>query len=425
MVSRILRLAVIAVLGFAILPAHAQGKGWRVTSAQAVQVDNIITSHILMAPDGAHIAYERSDDRQNRKLCTRHVTVGLETCLDLPENFPTGLVPDVYFQPMSWSPDSTKLAVVGNPLRYLTDTDLWIVDFSAGTLTNLTDDHYQGKLFPPDQSMAGASIEIQPTWSPDSKQIAVERTILDQTGNFGQSSISIIEVATGMVHDVTLLPGHEVYQRDIGSVLSMSWLPDQSALAVCLRHVKLESDFDGIWQVGVSDGKLQQLVRVADALPAFQSVAGAAELFAIGPASWSPDGSSLLFWMGNPGNVAGVVWGFWLDMASKVIEPFPLPEGLGAAQGRPPVSPLQAVWSPDGFLLVAERNLNAPSEGNPTYLDPGNPALDVGIHLVDPATGQDTLLGYLPAPPTAPFAAEWGPDNDALIDGYHLTLTNE
>jgi hypothetical protein len=425
MMSRILRLAVIAVLGFAFLPAHAQGGEWRVTAAQAVQVDNVIVSHILMAPDGAHLAYERADDQQNRKLCTRHVTVGLETCLDLPENFPTGLVPEVYFQPISWSPDSTKLAVVGNPLRYLIDTDLWIVDFSAGTLTNLTDDHYEGKLFPADQSMAGASIEVQPTWSPDSQRIAVERTLLDQTGNFGQSTISIIEVATGAVHDVTLLPGHEVYQRDVGSVLSMSWLPDQSALAVSLRHVELEQDYDGIWQVGVSDGKLQQLVRVADALPALHTVAGDAELFAIGPASWSPDGSSLLFWMGNPGSNGGVVWGFWLDMASKAIKPFPLPEAPGAVQERPPVVPLQAVWSPDGRLLVAERNLIAPAEGSPTYLDPASPAVDVGIHLIDPATGEDTLFGYLPAITVAPFAAVWGPDNDVLIDGYHLRLANE
>jgi hypothetical protein len=423
--NRIVRLAVIVVLGFAILPAHAQGGRWHVTAARAVEVDNVIASHILMAPDGVHIAYERRDDQGNRKLCTRLVTFVLETCLDLPENFPTGLFPETYFQSITWSPNSTKLAVVGSPLRYLADTDLWVVDLSAGTLTNLTDDHYDGQLFPPDPSMAGASIEIQPTWSPDSQQIAVERTLLDQTGDFGQSTISIIEVATGAVRDVTLLPGHEVYQRDVGSVLSMSWLPDQSALAVAVRHVKLEPDFDGIWQVGVSDGKLQQLVRVADALPAFHTVAEQADLFAIGPAAWSPNGSSLLVWMGDPGSLAGVVWGFWLDVKSRTIEPFPVPEGLGAAQGRPPVSPLQAVWSPDGYLLVAERYLKAPLEGTPTYLDPDNPALDIGIHLIDPATGQDTLLGYLPAQPVAPFAAVWGPGNDVLIDGYHLRLSNE
>jgi hypothetical protein len=423
--NRILRIAVIVVLGFAILPAHAQGEGWRVTGAQAVEVDNVIGSHILMAPDGAHIAYERADDQGNRKLCTWLVTFVLETCLDLPEDFPTGLFPETYFQPISWSPDSTKLAVVGNPLRYLVDTDLWVVDFSAGTLTNLTDDHYDGTLFPAVPSMAGASIEIQPTWSPDSQRIAVERTILDQTGNFGQSTISIIEVATGEIRDVTLLPGHNVYQRDLGSVLSINWLPDQSALAVCLRHTDFNPDYDGIWQVGVSDGKLKQLVRAADASPAFHTVAGEADLFAVGPASWSPDGSSLLFWMGDPGSYAGVVWAFWLDMSSSAIKPIPLPETSGAVQGRPPVSPLQAVWSPDNYLLVAERSLNAPADSNPTYLDPGNPALDVGLHLIDPATGQDTLLGYLPALPVAPFTAAWGPDNDVFIDGYHLRLSNK
>ncbi|HVO68601.1 MAG TPA: hypothetical protein VMT24_01065 [Aggregatilineaceae bacterium] len=423
--KKTLRWAVIVMLGLTFVPARAQGGEWRVTAARAMEVDNVIVSHILMAPDGVHLAYERRDEQgNNRKLCTRLVTFALETCLDLPEGFPTGLLPEAYFQSITWSPDSTKLAVVGNPLRFLVDTDLWIVDLSQRTLTNLTDDHYQGKLFPPDQSMAGASVEIQPTWSPDSQRIAVERTILDQTGNFGQSTISIIEVATGEIRDVTLLPGHEVYQRDVGSVLSMSWLPDQSALALALRHVKLEPDYDGIWQVSVSDGKLQQLVRVADALPAFNSVAGEAEIFAVGPASWSPDGSSLLFWMGDPGSLAGVVWGFWLDVKSGAIEPFPLPEGSGASQGRPPVSPLQAVWSPDGMLLVAERYLNAPGDSTPTYLDPANPSLDVGIRLIDTATGQATLLGYLPAIPAAPFAAVWGPENDVLLDGYHLILAN-
>jgi hypothetical protein len=131
-----------------------------------------------------------------------------------------------------------------------------------------------------------------------------------------------------------------------------------------------------------------------------------------------------LFWAGEAGAYAGVIWCFWIDLDSRVIKPVPLP----LPQDNPRLTyPMQAAWSPDGSaILIAARLLaNLPDE-TPTPLDPNNTGdTSVSLRLIDPASGESTLLGHLPFIPTQPFTAVWGPNGDVLIDGYHLKMARE
>jgi Tol biopolymer transport system component len=145
-------------------------------------------------------------------------------------------------------------------------------------------------------------------------------------------------------------------------------------------------------------------------------------VFAVAPLSWSPDGSRLLFWAGDAGAYAGVMWCFWIDLDSRAVKPLPLPQGDPRA-----THPMQAVWSPDGSaILVAARLLATLPDEAPNPLDPGSTDdTSVALRLIDPSSGESILLGHLPYIPSLPFTAVWGPDGDVLIDGYHLKMARE
>lgn len=393
---------------FALPQVSAQ----EVTQVDLIEVEGVLPQHIFPAPDGHHIAYQNNEPRQ---LCVQDVLAGNETCFDLPDAFPTGLVPRQFFQPLRWSPDSTKIAVVGLPYVYLKDTDLWVVDIEAETLTNLTDDQYEGNLFPDGQP--GASIFSEPTWSPDSTKIAVEYTIINNDRRFAPSMIAIVDASTGEVAELSRLPGHTEYDVDAGTVLAFSWSPDASSLAFSLRHPSLEPEFDGLWQIDVTTGDLSPLLNMLVAQAALRKIAPDANIFAVGPMLWSESG--MLVWIGDPGSFEGLQWCFWLDMTTGTLIPLdvPMPDNPRLA------SFMQAVWSPDGeTLLLATRHFAPIADETPTPLLSDNATADVSLRLIDPISGSSTLLGYLPFVPGIPFEAVWGPDNNIIIDGYHLTL---
>jgi hypothetical protein len=156
---------------------------------------------------------------------------------------------------------------------------------------------------------------------------------------------------------------------------------------------------------------------MADAQSALDTLAPGAEVFAVGPMLWSE--SNMLVWIGFPGSFETSQWCFWLDPETGTLTSIeaPMPDNSSEAFF------LQAVWSPDGeTLLLATRHLIPLPGEEAVSLDPTNDLAEVSLRLIDPATGLSTLLGYLPWTPTFPYVAAWGPDNNVIIDGYHLTF---
>lgn len=76
-------------------------------------------------------------------------------CIPTPENF-RGMSSDLY-----WSPDSRYIAFHENFLLSLTDSDMWLVDVEALTITNFTDDGYEGSLMQSD-----SPVDYFPMWHP-------------------------------------------------------------------------------------------------------------------------------------------------------------------------------------------------------------------------------------------------------------------
>jgi hypothetical protein len=407
------------------VPTAAQDDGWRVESVQPISkiLEGIISdpSRYFTAPDGHHVAY--TDPSGAPGLCAFDVLSATPACVALPSETGYSFPLNDFYPALAISPDSTRAALVGMPYQLLRDTDLGIADFTALSFTNLADDGFAGTLMPGEVS-AGVMIDVGPAWSPDGTEIAVERTITDSEGHFDKTTISIIDAATDAARDLTLLPGHETWAMDAGTVLSLDWSPDGKTLAFALRHVRPDSAYDGIWFLGAASGETTHLVTVAHAVAALQSVLpGFQTLLVTAPLSWSPDGSRLLFWAGDPGQVPAAFWGFWMDLESGAIHAIPLPSTSEGTDSQRVAWPFQAVWSPDGSrLLVAAQHSSVPDPGTVTLLDPEHPDVAVSLHLIDPATGEDTLLGYLPYQANGLFRAAWGQDGDVIIDGYYLKL---
>ncbi len=403
-------------------PVSSQGNSWHIESIQPLStlLEGVVApERAFPAPDGTQIAYERKPEGGPSSICARNLMTGEERCIELPPDQNLRLVPHMFFTSHRWSPDSGRIALVGLPYVYMDDSDLTVANLATLTLTNLAEDNFAGALFPsmPD----GASTESQPAWSPDSAQIAVERAVVSGGGRLWEAMISIFNTSGGNVRDVTPLPGHEFWTVDAGSVASLDWSPDGMTLAIALHHREFEPGYDGIWLLDVESAELTWLVSPEQALAAARLIyPDAAEVLSTHPVSWSPDGSRLLYWSAPQAMSPDRQWVFWVDVASGTITPLLLPAG---SKGTRTIWPSHAIWSPDGSqLLIVARQSTAPDPTATILYTSEDSAAWFSFHLIDVATGEDTLLGYAPSVPSVPQTGVWSPDGHVIVGGYSFRL---
>ncbi len=421
-------LLILAALYLAPGSIDAQGDGWRVELPVLLSdllADRLPMPHLAMiAPDGRQVAYETEGIDDETRLCVFDIPQQQERCIGLPREYrfsAASLLPA-----MRWSSDSSAIATVGAPYLFFLDTDLGVVDLTTPelTYTKLEEDDFDGNFaFAREPLPSDVTIPSYPAFSPDSTQIAFERAVVaPEDGMVGPAWISIIDAATGEVRDLTRLPGQEIYERDMGSIVGMDWSPDGTTLAVSLRHAGLEPEYDGIWLVDVETSELTPLLTVADLETLAQETYGdEGVLIAAAPILWSPDGARLLFWLGYPGAPKLVEWIYWIDVVSGEVTPAPLSALPSDTTNFPGSWPLQAVWSPDGSMIMVAARLPEPP-ADPLPLAEGEGDLITALYLIDVASGELTLLGHLPLAPTSQFTAAWGPDNDVLAGGYAFKL---
>jgi dipeptidyl aminopeptidase/acylaminoacyl peptidase len=294
------------------------------------------------------------------------------------------------------------------------------------TFTNLADDGFSGTMglgdFDPKMM-----IEMNPDFSPDSTQIAVERTGVTAEGRLAQSTLTIFDIGTGEVRDLSKLPGYEEYEVDSGSIIGMDWSPDGSTLAVALRHVTPEALYDGIWLVDVAAGTWTRIVTLddihANMLPLFGNTP---DTLLSAPVRWSPDGSRLLIWTDDPGPYVGLQWIFWFDLESGDITPIDLPSTDSDWPNPRMMWPTQAVWSPDSSRILIAAHLAAPQDSmGAVPLVETDEALVTALYLIDVPSGNRVLLGHLPHEAAPAFIAAWGPDGDVIAGGYSFKLVRE
>lgn len=409
---------------FCLLPLGAiygQDATFKVTEVTAFPLSNSVSPRIFPAPDGIHVAYERAvrlNGHRDYYLCVADASSAEPICGKAPLPLPSGFEPDpnALLIPFSWSPDSTHVAAVGQPLGTQNDTDLWIMDAATAEWRNLTDDGYTEAL---SSAPPGVTIELQPAWSPDGETIAVESSTIAENGGWESTVLNLIDVESGE-RRVLPLPG-STEGTQAGSTSGINWSPDGSRLAVSLRHAELSPALDGLWLIDVTNGENQQIVNLETAQSAFSALYPDVPLSSIGPAIWSPDGTRLLLWLGDPNKKPAVARPFWYVLESGSLTPVPvaLLED-GSADKR--VRPIQAAWSPDGSKLLA-LTFGFPREEtlNPLGAQVDSPRLS--LRLIDVTSGAEQVLGHLPlGPSSALYFAAWGSKGDAIFNGYHLTL---
>ncbi|MBI5671359.1 MAG: PD40 domain-containing protein [Chloroflexi bacterium] len=406
--------------------------GWALTSATPLPIPNDASPRVFPSPDGTHVAYERAvrlNGHRDYYLCVLEgVSTAEPACALAPLPLPSGFEPDPLspLVPFRWSPDGTQIAAVGQPLGTQADTDLWLLNVASGEWRNLTDDSYDGALTAKDGNPAppaGVSIELQPAWSPDGTMIAVEHTVINDAGGFAPSTLAVVNVSNGEVRDLGVLPGSADGAVDAGSVTGMDWSRDGATLALTLRHRDPQPDVDGLWLVQVDSGESERILSMKDAESALQGVITGLALESLGPVVWSPDGTRLLFWAGNPSKRPAVVWPFVLEVAEHTVTAVTVPAHPSDKADRRVIRPLQAAWSPDGAALLV-LTFGFPTNETVNALDPQGDSPRLSVRVVDVESGSDTALGHLPlGPSNALYFAVWGAGG-AITNGYYLAVAS-
>lgn len=69
---------------------------------------------------------------------------------------------------LTWSPDSSFIALHEDAVRRLEDSDIWVMNTETGTMNNLTDEGYSGRAFPTssfeDRGLTSITLDITPAW---------------------------------------------------------------------------------------------------------------------------------------------------------------------------------------------------------------------------------------------------------------------
>jgi Tol biopolymer transport system component len=371
---------------------------------------------ISMSPDGHYLA---TAVPPQESLCIYEVATMAEvSCADL-----SVLNTMLRMEDVVWSPDSTRLAFSEQTFQTLKDGDLWLMEAATGTLTNLTDDGYDGKiLFQQDDA---GDIEffadVAPAWTPDSQFITFSRTA---SGSGGAMSNAIAQIpASGSSEVETLAPVADApgvfYQRG-------QWSPDGARFYYTVSWPDRDNPDNGIWVydkatgdtrlLAVSDDPefgplaLREVSPAGDRLLAYYPAALASfgyvnrsvlrfvdpetgelspvpdpapesEIFAgTWIATFSPDGQYLLQGVGIDAGardfwITNLTTGEAVEVASGVEEAVPIDYGLGP------------VWGADGTVFVAWNVIGAhffPIEGAGT-------AAIAPVAEGTPISGADTL----------------------------------
>jgi Tol biopolymer transport system component len=188
-------------------------------------------------------------------LCVYDVATMAEvSCADLSVLNTTLRMEDVV-----WSPDSTRLAFSEQTFMTFKDGDLWVMDATTGSLTNLTDDDYTGAILflNEDADDVQFFVDVSPAWTPDGQSITFSRT-LSGDGGVTTNVIAQIPAAGGEVETLATVadaPGVFYYRG--------AWSPDGARFYYSVAWPDLDNPDNGIWVYDNASGATS-LLAVSD-----------------------------------------------------------------------------------------------------------------------------------------------------------------
>lgn len=350
----------------------AADSDWQIADVRALEWPSVLAGEIAaLSPDGRWLAGFRSDN----VFCVWDVEKLTPTC--------DAEVLPIDRYAIVWSPDSTAVAFSLDA----EDSDIYVYELEAGRLTNLTDDGFEGST---GEAERDDPIDMLPTWSPDSQELAFVRSYVG--GDGGPIAVMRVGRAGGEPVDIVQL------DSDVSSFIPIFWLADDSILysVESLNAVQGEDELSGLWRVGADGNNPERVVpgtEESDIPGAYVTdVSADSEVASV----YSPSLAQVLIGDGI----------FWIvDLANgdrRGILPLDI-EGIEAY----PVAP--AAFSPDGSVAIG------------IYLLPEIER--TGLVLIDTATGTPTSLqsqvsaGDLPQIParTNRGWAQWSESNTILV----------
>ena len=225
-------------------------------SRQAISIPD--TRIISMSPDGRMLAAARPAARYlDGELCTYDVTTLVErACADL-----SGLRAGLDIGSVRWSPDGSRLVFAERVFEVMLDGDLWLMDAETGDLTNLDDDHADGRLLArgPEDTPAGAfTLPVSPTFTPDGTAVTYSRSYL--WGDWrARNEIATVPVSGGEPQPLVAVSAEHMGVAASG----MAWSADGRTLYFTSVH-PAELDEAGIWAVDGDGTGLRRVIGVTD-----------------------------------------------------------------------------------------------------------------------------------------------------------------
>ncbi len=319
-----------------------------------------------VSPDGTMIARVEKDS-----ICLFTFADGKDNCIAWPKTLRSPTV-------LYWSPDSKYIAMHENVFVYLLDSDIWLLDVKAQTITDITDDGYLGDVLklPPT-----AFLDYLPTWNPATGELYFFRT--HRSSDSGKTSYTLDlyrfasiggdpELVAQYTDD---LPGPlSVYEAQYPMLDGASAIsPDGKQMAILVRPAQKDDPGHGIYLLDLAGKEkpkriLDTTAGLTAGLPSWMQ-----PLPLVSGLSWTADSKGLIFMAeDNTGSLKGPARMIYhLDVATAKVTPlldFTAVKDAASfyqidGQGNSPINavPMAAVYLPSKNVVLTYSGL---AQGN-------------------------------------------------------------
>ncbi|MBX3030726.1 MAG: PD40 domain-containing protein [Chloroflexi bacterium] len=371
--------AMVALVG---LPATAAEPSATPTSGADVRHILIEDTRIVsMSPDGsAIVALRPAVGFRRGELCVFETdTLRQRSCADL-----SGLGAGIRLASIIWSPDGAHIAFVEEAFQLFIDGDLWLMDTATGTLTNLDDDGFEGRMGIGEQAPTEPiTLPAAPVFTPDGSAVVYSRSYW--SADLRANDLAVVPVTGGPAERIVLVDAQAPGVVFEGIVVS----PDGATVYFSRSAPGPGDRANGIWSVRLDGSWLRQVAGATDpglGEPYVQSV--------------SADGTTLLAWYPRAvrssldGDVLALI-----DVGSGSVT------SLGSDEPAPATVQMAALSPTDDRVLLVTRRTTP----------------DHQVWLLDPASGSREPVvpdGLFEAgPPDWSIIPTWATDGRVLVPG--------
>ena len=272
--------------------------------------DNV--RNVSLSPDGTMLA------GTNEQLCVLTLASGDEACYAAEDSPQSALGNSDIYNPLVWSPDSSKLLFTENLYVFLNEPDLWMLDLTTGEITNLTDDGiFGGAMF---RDETGYTLDYLPAFAPNG-DIYFFRAIPPKEG--GSFAPTLQRLAVGADEPEEVSDAFSSAGMHWGSIFYSPMVsPDGTQMVFPVAEPDRSAEQNGLWLVDLESGEIRQLTDADDThagMPKYQQDARMATLNPV----WTANGEGIVFRVFNPEMGIGlpVANYMYVDVASGDVRP--------------------------------------------------------------------------------------------------------